>query len=708
MIQKLLGRLHHIFNKEPEATPALSVGIAGGGSVMVGGLVLSLTTPAGPATVDLDGKTLQQVVDEVGLLFPDYSPTFSRASTAYTSDGTQVAVDVPRIESTGMMVEEGTTNLVPSGALFFEGWTEWDGAIVTITQDQTVSEWNTNLATRLQSTGGSSLAKYFTTVVVPSANGQPYAVQVKVKNIGLNTVRVDTYIDASTIHQDVDPGEVAEIELHPTGDGSTSLRVQFKAIGGDDLDLMLFDLQVEAATYTTSWHDGTRAAESLTIPGTVFGLSEGTFEADVYIPDWLGTNLKNSVILGHGTGSLLNYIGLYHQNVSGQNAWVAEVGDGNGNRTPVTAPNALTPGTHRLAVAWHPNKLAIYIDGELAEDTPNPIMPSASPDDVRVGTWWDGSSPLNSNISAIRVSSRFRAEAELAAEAAEPLAMDSDTTYLSSLDGSGANGVVLAALANSSLGDRLARGLVEAKVEGAQADLDYPTSLLYQEMQVYAGAMDEQRKSRELAQAQVFMDRSSGEWLDYWGREFFGSPRYNGESDDDYVVRIAAEAIRANQNNVALEMIVKDALGVDVEIRDAYPNRSELPPEDQDRSPGYFLADMAIPNELSAEDAQALIDQIKDIVRRYKAGGTDFMDTVLRKLVQSIEDQAMAEALSTVITATINDSFQDGPVKFGGAWKFGAPGLKFGTNDAIKEQVLVTVLNASDDSVVSVGFGNDA
>src|SRR5690606_17378922 len=42
-------------------------------------------------------------------------PTFTRASTAYLSDGTQVAQDVPRFEAAvhnqGLRVEEGTTNV---------------------------------------------------------------------------------------------------------------------------------------------------------------------------------------------------------------------------------------------------------------------------------------------------------------------------------------------------------------------------------------------------------------------------------------------------------------------------------------------------------------------------------------------------------------------------------------------------------------------
>ena len=40
--------------------------------------------------------------------------TFTRASVAYYPDGTQVGNNIPRLDGTGIMVEEGTTNLLPA------------------------------------------------------------------------------------------------------------------------------------------------------------------------------------------------------------------------------------------------------------------------------------------------------------------------------------------------------------------------------------------------------------------------------------------------------------------------------------------------------------------------------------------------------------------------------------------------------------------
>ena len=258
------------------------------------------------------------------------------------------------------------------------------------------------------------------------------------------------------------------------------------------------------------------------------------------------------------------------------------------------------------------------------------------------------------------------------------------------------------ALIDSGSGALLARGLTDAEHEataGESLSLGYPQNLLYHEIRTAGWLLDEQTGQIKSAERQMYMNTAEEAWLDYWARDFFGVARYVGESDEDYGKRTINELIRSTQNNKALELIILDALGVDTTILDAWPVRADLAPEDQPKAPGHFLLEMQIPNDLSPEEAQVLIDRIKDAVRKYKAAGTDFMETVLRQFVQQHETLTVGEAMAVAITATFSDEFKPGPIYCGAAWQCGTPGLYCGTNDAIKEQVVVRVLNAGDDSV---------
>jgi hypothetical protein len=49
----------------------------------------------------------------------------------------------------------------------------------------------------------------------------------------------------------------------------------------------------------------------------------------------------------------------------------------------------------------------------------------------------------------------------------------------------------------------------------------------------------------------------------------------------------------------------------------------------------------------------------------------------------------VSETIALVITATIAESFEDGAIFVDGSWRVGTPGLLVGTNDALKEQILV-------------------
>lgn len=248
-----------------------------------------------------------------------------------------------------------------------------------------------------------------------------------------------------------------------------------------------------------------------------------------------------------------------------------------------------------------------------------------------------------------------------------------------------------ATLIKAEYGELLSRAILEDDWRLLTDDnkLYFTTNEIWQEMQSYAYILDEQWGRIKLAEKQLYLLESTEQWLDYWGEYFFGVKRFDNEDDAAYSVRIINEIIKPDQNNVALEIILEASIGLAAVIRDAWPNRAELDPADQDKTPGYFLLDLPIPNDLSVPEAEQLIANAQDIVRRHKSSGTDFFFTILRKVIQQEESLTTTEAVIVTITASIAESFIDGAIYVDGSWRVGTPGLLVGTNDALKEQVLV-------------------
>jgi len=189
---------------------------------------------------------------------------FTRASEAYKSDGTLVASGQPRYEGAGVRIEQGTTNLVPLDKQKFEGWTAISGATVTLAQNQAVPEWGAVDATRVQTSGGTGVGKYY--VAVTREDGAYYSNSVWVKNTGDKTVRVTTNVSAKS--DTVLPGESRRVKLENVGGTDVgALQIQFQALNAaDSLDFVAWRPQAETKTLCTSFTDGTRSSESLSVP----------------------------------------------------------------------------------------------------------------------------------------------------------------------------------------------------------------------------------------------------------------------------------------------------------------------------------------------------------------------------------------------------------------------------------------------------------
>ena len=260
-----------------------------------------------------------------------------------------------------------------------------------------------------------------------------------------------------------------------------------------------------------------------------------------------------------------------------------------------------------------------------------------------------------------------------------------------------------ATLLDASYSSAPARGLFETveQIGPTPINLLYPTSLFYKEMQVYGWIQDEQHARIQSAVDQVDLSKAQDEWLDYWG-SFFGAAREPGETDEQYGPRMFWQVIRPTQNNFALEMIVKEALGYEVTITDAMSVYDTLTTDLQEKAPGRFLMDLTHDASLSSDDVTAMMTRTMALVRQYKAGGFDFLQQTTRSNTPIEEDASISEGIALKVGVQLADSPQPGFIIAGAGWISGTPGIVAGLNTAMKEQVRIAVILASDGSTQSV------
>jgi hypothetical protein len=237
--------------------------------------------------------------------------------------------------------------------------------------------------------------------------------------------------------------------------------------------------------------------------------------------------------------------------------------------------------------------------------------------------------------------------------------------------------------------------IVQGDYSGTDIELPYPTAQLYNEMQVYARALTEQAQQLKNATNQIYMKLADGEWLDYWGRDYFGILRYEAETDDHYRQRVIFEVVRPTQNNKAIEAIVYETIGVRCHLLDAYPLTSNTD------DIGRFVLDLHIDNALSTNDANELRLKAENIVFRYRAAGTDY--TIANTLRNNVsEELTTVEIVAVTINATIEeDAYPPGGITVGAGLRVGTPGLKVGLNNGLIEQIQVRTLNSGNDALIT-------
>lgn len=346
------------------------------------------------------------------------SPAFSRTSAAYQGDGRLVGVGVPRFETIagrrGVLVEEATTNRAIN-RLFTNPTDEW-GAAAGITRSSRVTDTPFGVRPVLVVDGPSAL--YINIGIayrwtLPGAD-KPVALTIWMRNLGDSSGTPSFYLGVAykaaenvlaagggwiPVRRTFQPGEYAATgQLH-----------WLKGVTGQ-VEVCALQVEYDKA-YATSFADGTRAAELLTLPTSLLDPTQGTVEMWAWLPDGPMSYL---FVVGGADG---NHNRLY---VNGLNTGAAAqqmkitIGDGTGSaQTPFVGVSR--NAWHYYAARWTPTLVQLTVDSttvQIGRSGGTPTFGALT----YVGSSLGGFQ-ANAHISGLRIHRRALSDEEIAAHA---------------------------------------------------------------------------------------------------------------------------------------------------------------------------------------------------------------------------------------------------------------------------------------------------
>lgn len=351
-------------------------------------------------------------------------PTFIRASVAYDDDGNQVAANVPRFTDEGLMIEEGTTNLMTNSS-FETDLANWVSQTLTMERDTTVGRTD---KTSMHLVSGSSNNRVLITLNVKAGQQFAFSAYVKTGSTGTH-VHIEysggDYVWEVFGESNKSSGSNDWERLFCTSDVATSDTVAYFFIDVKG-EAWIDDVQMEAKSYATSYAvDGaTRAAEILTAPASVINTTAHTYHTTFLPSRSSGTNAQYLLDGGGADGS---NIALYID-TSGKLNLIA-------GAVALAGTTALTVASHKIGYALGSGGVALYVDG-------TPVASSATVpsitlgDKIYIGSKADGTLQADGRMSDIRISNTTHTSDQMLSDASlASLPQTSDTTFLMPLNG---------------------------------------------------------------------------------------------------------------------------------------------------------------------------------------------------------------------------------------------------------------------------------
>lgn len=385
---------------------------------------------------------------------------FERNSTAFDEEGNLYLPHNARFQQgkfgKAIMVEEGTTNL-NSDPFFKTGVSGWGKGSWT-TLEWLSSEYNPfskqNGVMRLYDNDGTNRL----CLKVVSISNTPHTVSVLLKILKGNINRINvggtinytdsTYTDytwnnSNTTRYDMSAifGQgVYKLVATITPNSSKTIRNYQIRISHNDAvetELFVYAVQLEPKPYNTSFIDGTRSPEIVTIPVNTISPTGGQWDHYVYVNDMARRQVAGQTPTLFHIPRQDGGMGIRVCHAEDTANWKLQTMDDTNNITEAEAPDTLTPdGWHRFTVKWTEAEAKLLIDGVVAGTIANPALPSVFASEAYIGSYDGQKDFLNTLHDDIRVSSIARTDADDLADyqADQPLPTDQYTIYKQSFD----------------------------------------------------------------------------------------------------------------------------------------------------------------------------------------------------------------------------------------------------------------------------------
>lgn len=306
---------------------------------------------------------IQDAQVEQGLVARDYIETTTAAVEGGITD------NVPRLDYTdsscpALLLEPQRTNIFVQSEYFTGG--DWDlNSGTTLTDNYATSPEGVQNATRYVGTGTSGLGDKYTLV-----NGTQYTISAYVKSNTGATQYCRLIGDSANVSSDLEvTTEWTRIDYTWTSDGLTSkTNGIFRDSSNNDIDILIFALQLEAGSYATSYiptygTSVTRNAEESSKSGVseLIGQTEGTIYAEFFMPnDYTGNEVHR---ISLSDGSLDNWVFMSIPEVGDETRMYLRIGAS----TKVDTQTTNSPFTHnqvnKIAYGYKRGDLRIYING---------------------------------------------------------------------------------------------------------------------------------------------------------------------------------------------------------------------------------------------------------------------------------------------------------------------------------------------------------
>ncbi len=376
------------------------------------------------------------------------SPTFSRPSPAYLSDGTQVASGQPRYEPGKFgqvwMVEGGTTNLLTANQASVETDTSGFNANgSTMTRDVT-EKWHGSASLKVTTAGTVGGEGVYAAVAVAANTIYSGSVRVKAPSGARLQMQLTDLIDLAKQVKFIATGDWQRVTVEGhTTDAHTTL---YLLVATEDpgtpqaVTFYIDGLQIEQKPYATSFTDSTRSPETLTIPTAgVLNPSEGTLEL-VVKPNYSssvappGGAFDGFYDFCWGSPGTTGFM-LVRKHLSG-NPNTIRLEYWNGGTIRIDYTSAYNAGDNlSVAVRWSATGVALLVNGAVIGSHAAPLVAPA--ETVAYLGQRPGYGYGDALYDDLRISSILRTDAEILAgvQSNAPLPVDANTTCKLSADG---------------------------------------------------------------------------------------------------------------------------------------------------------------------------------------------------------------------------------------------------------------------------------